>query len=296
MPRQPNKHTTPITLIDPATQPTVDSTALDTVQADAEKVRKFYNITSTEPEVLVNEIMGFQRNFVEAALQAGARLIYLKKITLSGEWAQYLESMSLSHSSCRKLMAFTRFYADPDQPGSWKTPLLNQFNKTQLEALMVLPEDTIEELNDDAAANGDTAKYLAGKTIKQLQETVLELAQRTESLQTLVKTKNDKIDDLDTKLRDARKFKPNPGSEARSAEDQAHLGEIKSCVDGVEVEFVRLSVVVSDVMQQSSNEAVRGRALQAIQYLVKRMTETVSEHGFDIEFEMPGETPPWLKD
>ena len=64
---------------------------------------------------------------------------------------------------------------------------------------------------------------------------------------------------------------------------------------GAEVDFARLAVVEAD-LQTRPSEAVRARALQAMQYLVVRMREIILEHALEVSLTEDdlGVRPAWL--
>jgi hypothetical protein len=159
--------------------------------------------------------------------------------------------------------------------------------------LLVLDDDSIDALDDGGLVQELDLDDVARMSVTDLRKALRESQAHVEAKDSLIQAKDNKINDLDVKLRNAKKFKPSPDSEAQTAAEQAQLDEISSAVREVELGFARLSVVVADVMANTANEAVRGRALQGVQYLVKRMHESVTENGLDIDLEMP-DRPDWL--
>lgn len=143
-------------------------------------------------------------------------------------------------------------------------------------------EEVVDLLQELAAQQGELAKHAD------------ELSAKVQDKDRMLEAKNKKIDEMDEEL--TRKFKPKAHSIAKSAEEAAFLNGLNEHVNGAEVHFARLGVVVAELMESGPREAIRERAQQTIQYLVTRMREIVLENQLEVNVESDalGGRPEWL--
>lgn len=268
------------------------SQALANLSASARDIMRNYNLASANPDVLVSEIRAFQGSAVEAMFNVGVRLMVMRQVVPNGEWVSRLASIGMNDRTARRIVQATVKFNDPRKLRSEK---LLAIGTSKMLELLVLDDDSIDVLDGGGEVQELDLDDVARMSPTELRDTLREMKADLEAKDTLVQAKDQKINDLDVKLRNAKKFKPSADSEAQTAAEQAQLDEISSAVREVELGMARLAVVVSDVMLNTSNEAVRGRALQGIQYLVKRIHESVTENGLDVDVAMPGR-PDWLAD
>lgn len=274
----------------PVDAPQLSSNALTTLSEGTRDILRNYNLSSANPDVLCSEIRGFQSSAVEAMFNVGVRLMVLHQVVPRGEWTKWLDEMDMSERTARRIVQATIKFNDPRKVRSEK---LLALGKSKMIELLVLDDDSIDMLDAGGQILELDLDDVAKMSVSELRKALREARGDIEAKDNLVQAKDQKINDLDVKLRNAKKFKPSPDSEARTLAEQAQLDEISSAVREVELGFSRLSIVVSEVMQESGNEAIRGRALQAVQYVWHRMAEAIKENGFDVSTDVPGR-PGWL--
>lgn len=168
----------------------------------------------------------------------------------------------------------------------------------ELREMRAIPADQRSELVAAAQLGDretliDIAESLIERHAKE--KTALE-AQATEA-QEVAEARQRLIDEAGEryeKLLRKTKFKPSADRVARDAEQQAQLAELTEATNGAEVNFLRLAGAV-DAITAGDSPAMRERALQAVQYLVKRLVEVVDAHAIEVSLDgLTVERPEWL--
>jgi hypothetical protein len=268
-----------------------DVHALNALSADAITVIKAYGLQSANPNVLVTEIQGYQQSAVECLFQIGARLLLLRKLLQHGEWIKSLHTLGMNERTAQRIAQATVKYTGD---GKQRSDKLLGVGKSKLLELMVLDDDEIDVLDQGGQIGELDLDEVARMSVTELRRALREARMELEAKDSLISTKDQKVNDLDVKLRSARKFKPNPDSEATSLAEQAQLDEVATCVREVEMAFMRLNIVVADVVANCGTDAVKARVVQQVHYLQKRVSECAEENGFSQIAE--GATVPWLAD
>jgi hypothetical protein len=268
-----------------------DVHALNVLSADAIAVIRDYNLQSANPHVLVTEIQGYQQTAIECLFQVGARLLLLRQLLQHGEWVKTLESIGMEERMARRIAQATVKYRAGNKPRSDK---LLGLGKTKLLEIMVLDDDDIDVLEQGGQVGQMSLDKIDTSSCSELRAMVREYIQENNAQKALVAAKDQKINDQSLKLEKARKFKPNPDSEAKNLAEQAQLDEVANCVREVEMAFMRLNIVVADVVANCSTDAVKARVVSQVHYLQKRVSECAEENGFSQIAE--GATVPWLAD
>lgn len=264
--------------------------ALTTLSESTRALISTYNLKSANPDVLCVEIANFQASAVEAMFQIGVRLMVLRQVVPHGEWAERLEQMGMQTRTAQRVIQATMKYNDPRKIRSDK--LLAQ-GKGKLLELLVLDDEDLDVLDAGGAVGELDLDEITKMSTTELRLKLREARADAEAKDQLIAAKDTKLNDLDIKLREAKRFKPNAESEARTLAEQKQLDEVAAAVRDAEVSLSRLMVVIADVMHESGNEALRGRALQGLQYVAKRLQEAGAEHGFDLSGGADG-TPAWM--
>jgi hypothetical protein len=286
MPRTPQARQMPVDVDFPA----VDQSAFDGVSAKALEVIKTYKLQSANPDVLVTEIRSWQQTAVESLFQVGARLLLLARITPHGEWLARLDGLGMNERTARRIMQATVKYTGD---GKQRSEKLLTVGKSKMLELMMLDDEDIDVLDAGGQVGELDLDDVARMGVSELRHAVRELRATEESKDMLIQKKDQKINDLDVKLKNAKKFKPSSGSEAQTAAEQAQLDELAAAVREAELAFTRLAVVTADIVDTCPNEAVRGRAAQSLRYIQARINECAEQHGFA---KLEGDhTPEWLK-
>lgn len=273
--------------------PDVDkaSTALATLNESTRDIMRNYSLASANPDVLISEIKGFQTSAVEAMFNIGVRLLVLRQVVPHGEWMSRLEDVGMNDRTARRIVQSTIKFADPRKARSEK---LLTLGKGKLLELLVLDDEEIETLDKGGEVHELDLDDVARMSPSELRKALREARLNTEAKDALIESKDKKINDLDVKLKQAKKFKPSPDSEAQSLQEQAWLDEVAEAVKAVEVHFARLAVVTSDVLSNCANEAVSKRVADGLRYVHARIDEIAKANGFE---QLDGDyTPEWLRD
>lgn len=270
-------------------------TASDALGALTEGVRELmstYELASAHPDVLCSEIQAYQASAVESMFQIGVRLMLLHQVVPHGEWTKRLTSVGMQPRTAQRIVQATMKYSDPKRARSER---LLGLGKGKLLELLVLDDEQLDVLDAGGEIGELDLDDIAKMSPTELRGALREARATVEAKDALIVSKDEKLNDLDIKLREARKFKPSADAEARTLAEQKQLDEIATAVREVEVGMARLMVVVAEVMHEGTNEALRGRAMQALQYVSKRLTESAEEQGFDLNGGGEG-VPAWLQD
>lgn len=283
--------------VDPqiAAQMSADANALIAIKSETEENARAlaeqlgYAGTLTAAGV-EDEIRFYQRRTVEDCLELGTRLLLLRELTPHGEFGPRLDALQLDKRIAQRLMnAALKFTKSVTKP-----LLTAAGNQTKLLELVVLDDEEIADLAAGGSARGINLDTVEAMSVTELRKALRESQADAEAKDRVLADKSKKVDELAQQL--ARPFKPKKSSPAKTAEDQAALDELTAATHAAEVAFARLGVVVTD-LQQHEAEAMRGRALQAVQYLVVAMRDIVLQNGLEVSVsdDALGVAPAWLK-
>lgn len=264
--------------------------ALTALSDQARSIMSTYNLASASPDVLVTEIRGFQAAAVDAMFNIGVRLMLMRTVVQPGKWTHYLDQCGINDRTARRVVQATIKFADPTKQRSEK---LLTLGRGKLLELLVLDDDSLDVLDAGGQVGELDLDDVACMSPSELRNALREARADAEAKDKVIEGKNTKIDQLEVKA--ARKFKPSADSVAKTAHEQAQLDELAAATRELELTFARLSVVVGDITDHCGNQAVVGRALQAMQYVQKRIEETLSEQGLAAATSTTGR-PAWMDD
>lgn len=258
----------------------------------AEIAERYGDGVAYDRERVVTEARYLMSQSAEAMLEAGKRLIQIKENELHGEFTQIVEvRLGLGTRTARAMMQAAAKYLSPALES--KRQSIAVLGKSKLFDLMVESDEDIAELSEGGTIAGKTLDEMQAMSRSELRTALTEARQTLESRQKLLDKANAKADRLKEKI--DRPYVPTEDSVARNKVEAEALDELTGCINGAEVEFARLAGVAGG-LQASSAEAVRTRALQAVQYLVVRMRDIVLEHGLEVtvDDDALGVRPAWL--
>lgn len=237
-----------------------------------------------------DEIRFYQRRTVEDCLELGKRLLLLRELAPHGEFGPRLDSLGINIRMAQRFMGATLKLSKSDT----KSLLVAAGNQSKLLELVTLDDEEIADLAAGGTARGITLDSVESMSTTELRKALREAQADAEAKDRVLSDKSAKLDELAQQL--ARPFKPKKTSPAKTAEDQAALDELTAATHAAEVAFARLGVVVAE-LQEHNAEAIRGRALQAVQYLVVSMRDIVLQHGLEVSVsdDALGVAPAWLK-
>lgn len=165
-----------------------------------------------------------------------------------------------------------------------------------------LPEDQKQALIE-VAKKGDKegfvelAEEIIARHAKEKEALTAQIEEATATLEAKDRVLADKSDRL-TKLEEqnSRKFKPLPGSEARTAQEQALLDELDKASNAafmaMHSTFKAADAALSD---SGSREAIQARGRQAIEFLVQQLADMAEEFGIQVDLETRI-SPTWLNE
>lgn len=244
-----------------------------------------------QPEVLEHAIRQQMRRTAEACLEMGRMLLLLKESLAHGEFEPRLEALGMSPRAARKFMQSAFKFAN--RPTSAVlTKAVGTQNK--LLELLVLDDEEVAELADGKSVRGVALDKIACMSVMELREAFRESEERHEAKDKLIEQKNAKID----KLLTGKKFKPSPDAIAQTEAEQAQLTALDETTQRAGVVFVELANVVAAIMRPDGDDsrppskAMRGRAQQAVQFIVQRLVDVIDDYGIEIELAGPMDSPP----
>ena len=86
----------------------------------------------------------------------------------------------------------------------------------------------------------------------------------------------------------SRKFKPRPGSEARTAQEQTLITELNEATSSVYLGLHRLFKAADATLSDSGGamgEAILIRARQSVEFLAQQMVDMTEEFGISVDLE-----------
>lgn len=174
-----------------------------------------------------------------------------------------LESMSRMGIGYREMRQYRKL------PEDQKLALIEVAKAGDKEAFVELAEEII-------ARHAKEKETLTAK--------VEEAAATLEAKDRVLASRDDKINKLEQQAE--RKFKPRPGSEARTAAEEDVLDEIeqaaKAALVGLRRTFKAADAALKD---ESMGEAVQMHARQAVEFLAQKLADISEEFGIAVDFE-----------
>ncbi|UMO87228.1 DUF3102 domain-containing protein [Pectobacterium sp. PL64] len=163
-----------------------------------------------ERDRIVHEARFYMAQSAEAMLEAGKRLIMLKENEPHGDFTEIVENdLGLAPQVARRMMqASVKFLGNGgDAP---KRSALSVLGKTKLYELMVLDDEELDELADGGTIAGATLDDIDRMTSRELKAALREARETNTAQQRVLTDKNQKIDDLTTKLDKKSRIQPPP--------------------------------------------------------------------------------------
>ena len=163
-----------------------------------------------------------------------------------------------------------------------------------------LPEDQKQALIE-VAKKGDKegfvelAEEIIAKHAKEKEALTAQIEEAAATLEAKDRVLADKSERL-TKLEEqnSRRFKPLPGSEARTAQEQALLDELDQGTSATFLAMHRTFKAADAALSDSgSREAIQARGRQAIEFLVQQLADMAEEFGIQVDLETRI-SPTWL--
>lgn len=169
-----------------------------------------------ERERIVHETRFYMAQSAEAMLEAGKRLVILKENEPHGDFTNILENdLGLAPQVARRMMqASVKFLGNGDDHP--KRSALSVLGKTKLYELMVLDDEELDVLADGGTVAGATLDDIDRMTSRELKAALREARETNAAQQRVLADKNEKIDNLSTKLdKKSRIQPPKPDEEVK---------------------------------------------------------------------------------
>ena len=165
-----------------------------------------------------------------------------------------------------------------------------------------LPEDQKQALIEVAKAGDkegfvELAEEIIAKHAKEKEAlaTQVEEAQATlEAKDRVLQTRAELIGKLEEQV--AGKFKPLPGSEARTAQEQALLKELDEGTSSAFLSMLRTFKAADSALSGSgARDAIQARARQAVEFLAQQLADMCEEFGMSVDLD-ERINPSWLSE
>ena len=177
---------------------------------------------------------------------------------------------------------------------------LHQRDYNAIKALPAPDQELVRRAVEEAQSRDevlDLLQELAVRHAKEKEALTAQIEEASATLEAKDRVLADKSDRL-TKLEEqnSRKFKPLPGSEARTAQEQALLDELDKASNAaflaMHSTFKAADAALSD---SGSREAIQARGRQAIEFLVQQLADMAEEFGIQVDLETRI-SPTWLNE
>ncbi|HAR9484694.1 DUF3102 domain-containing protein [Escherichia coli] len=245
-----------------------------------------------ERDRIVHEARFYMAQSAEAMLEAGKRLIILKENEPHGDFINIVESeLSMSKRTAQVMMQASIKYLSPQLESKAQTFAL--LGKAKLFELMTEDDENLAELADGGTVAGLTLDDVDRMSVRELRQALREARETHAAQQQVLAGKDEKINELATKLEKKSRLQPPPPDE--------ELKKLRAEVTALAVEAesaiaVRLSSVFETLceyctknMIDTPRDFMAGLVCQ-IERSVHALRET-----FDLEAAPSGnDAPAWL--
>ncbi|MFE8103587.1 DUF3102 domain-containing protein [Brenneria goodwinii] len=245
-----------------------------------------------ERDRIVHETRFYMAQSAEAMLEAGKRLVILKENEPHGEFIEIVESqLSLSKRTAQVMMQASLKYLSPKlEP---KAQALALLGKTKLFELMTESDDELIELADGGTVAGMTLDDIDRMTSRELKAALREARETNAAQQRVLTDKNQKIDDLSTKLEKKSRIQPpapNQEAEKLRKEVSAIAFEAEAAITArLHTAFSTLTTFTAENAVEPPYDFMAGLVCQ-----IERALHHIREV-FDLEAAPTGsERPAWL--
>lgn len=162
-----------------------------------------------------------------------------------------------------------------------------------------LPEDQKQALLEVAKKGDkgdflDLAEEMIAKHAKEKEQLTAQIQEAQDSIEAkdrVLADKNEHITRLEEQT--SMKFKPRPGSEARTAEEQRLLDEIQEATAASQKDLRRLFVAADAAIEGDAREAIQLVASQSVEYLCQQLIDIATEFNISVNLEERLQ-PSWL--
>ncbi|WP_323636252.1 DUF3102 domain-containing protein [Pectobacterium polaris] len=162
-----------------------------------------------ERDRIVHETKFYMAQSAEAMLEAGKRLVILKECEPHGDLVDIIENdLGLPYRTAARMMQASAKYLSPALKSNM--PALAHLGKTKLFELVTESDDDLIELAEGGTVAGMTLDDIDRMTSRELKAALREARETNTAQQRFLTDKNQKIDDLTTKLDKKSRIQPPP--------------------------------------------------------------------------------------
>ena len=217
---------------------------------------------------------------------------------LSGTWDEYCDLLGRSRQQVDEEISNLKSFGEQ----ALESMSAMGIGYRELRQYRKLPEDQKQALIEVAKAGDkegfvELAEEIIAKHAKEKEAlaTQVEEAQATlEAKDRVLQTRAELIGKLEEQV--AGKFKPLPGSEARTAQEQALLKELDEGTSSAFLSMHRTFKAADAALSGSgARDAIQARARQAVEFLAQQLADMCEEFGISVDLD-ERINPSWLSE
>lgn len=239
---------------------------------------------------LEDGIRFYQRRTVEACVELGVRLLILKEITPYGDFTQRIGLLGVSERTARRFMGLALKLSKVDS----KSLAMAVGTQAKLLELVTLDDEEIGALAEGGSVRGLTLDDVSTMSVTELRSALREEREQRASQARLLQEKNEKLDQLETKLGKKKKVKPTI-----DAQTEAVLQQMREATNTVlATVYAELNTAFTDCAKAFPNEApegpmrlVMGGHLAEVNAKLRQLAEL-----FGVQIKLPEDSlPEWMQ-
>lgn len=188
----------------------------------------------------VEEIRFYQEQAGVSFIEMGRRLLRIKAHEEHGMFMHALNEIGINDRTARSIMlAYKKF-------GKWHPPAVR--GREKLRILSVLDDDEIQKLKDDNEIFGMTFDDIDKMTTRELRSKLREARDKQkndrESLETVIKQKEDKNNELERQLRGLEPLSKEKIAQERCKE---YIKKFSAKIASIQMDFVSLRQMIDEI-------------------------------------------------
>ena len=217
---------------------------------------------------------------------------------LSGTWDEYCDLLGRSRQQVDEEISNLKSFGEQ----ALESMSAMGIGYRELRQYRKLPEDQKQALIEVAKAGDkegfvELAEEIIAKHAKEkeaLAAQVQEAQATLEAKDRVLQTRAELIGKLEEQV--AGKFKPLPGSEARTAQEQALLKELDEATSSAFLSMHRTFKAADAALSDSgARDAIQSRARQAVEFMAQQLADMAEEFGIEVDLD-ERITPAWLNE
>lgn len=217
---------------------------------------------------------------------------------LSGTWDEYCDLLGRSRQQVDEEISNLKSFGEQ----ALESMSAMGIGYRELRQYRKLPEDQKQALIEVAKAGDkegfvELAEEIIAKHAKEKEQLTAQVEEAKATLEAkdrVLQTRAELIGKLEEQT--ARKFKPLPGSEARTAQEQALLKELDEATSSAFLSMHRTFKAVDAALSDSgARDAIQARARQAVEFMAQQLADMAEEFGIEVDLE-ECIAPTWLNE